>query len=369
MGIPILQGTSATGTRPKRKMDLRCLEPTRLLGRVGSRGSRASRRPRVRAGARRIRASGRRFSSPTPTTRPSRPALFSSPKGGPSIVEGTTAWNRRAGVYGLVRRFRDIGRGRRPALGPVSAGRQGVVSRLDAAVTCSRRRRSLRGLPLGTAARPRSPFSGGRGRRPALGPVSAGGQPWLVSLPAEGRAFVVIVRDSRQLNSQRPRPASWMGGRPQGSYHYSVTPPSPTCAAFCLSTSARFSAPVCNTALAIEAVRLQTIVDARRLVHRRAQAGDAHMAVTLGLRLVNVEANAEDARQRMRGPHQAPRRGGALLRLRRATGPRPRRTVRAVRRPAGGEPAGVARSQPGREQREAAGGGRGEAAKLTHAHR
>ena len=54
------------------------------------------------------------------------------------------------------------------------------------------------------------------------------------------------------------------------------------------------------TALAIEAVRLQTIVDARRLVHRRAQAGDAHMAVTLGLRLVNVEANAEDARQRMR---------------------------------------------------------------------
>ena len=54
------------------------------------------------------------------------------------------------------------------------------------------------------------------------------------------------------------------------------------------------------TALTIEAVRLQTIVAARRLVHRRAQAGDAHMAVTLGLRLVNVEANAEDARQRMR---------------------------------------------------------------------
>ena len=129
--------TSATGTRPKRKMNLRCLEPTRLLARAGSRGSRASCRPRVRAGARRVR---------------------------------------------------------------------GVVLRLDAAVRCSRRRRSLRGLPLGTAARPRSPFSGGRGRHPALGAVSAGGQPWLVSLPAEGRAFIVIVRDSRQLDSQRPRP-------------------------------------------------------------------------------------------------------------------------------------------------------------------
>ena len=69
--------------------------------------------------------------------------------------------------------------------------------------------------------------SGGRGRRPALGAVSAGGQPWLVSLPAEGRAFIVIVRDSRKLDSQRPRPAGWMGGRLQGSYHYSVTPPSP----------------------------------------------------------------------------------------------------------------------------------------------
>ena len=46
------------------------------------------------------------------------------------------------------------------------SARQGVVSRLDAAVRCSRRRRSLRGLPLGTAARPRSPFSGGRGRHP-----------------------------------------------------------------------------------------------------------------------------------------------------------------------------------------------------------
>ena len=126
------------------------------------------------------------------------------------------------------------------------SARQGVVSRLDAAVRCSRRRRSLRGLPLGTAARPRSPFSGGRGRHPALGAVSAGGQPRLVSLPAEGRAFIVIVRDSRQLNSQRPRRAGWMGGRLQGSYHYSVTPLSPTCAAFCLSTSARFSAPVCT---------------------------------------------------------------------------------------------------------------------------
>ena len=67
-----------------------------------------------------------------------------------------------------------------------------------------------------------------------------------MSLPAEGRAFIVIVRDSRQLNSQRPRRAGWMGGRLQGSYHYSVTPLSPTCAAFCLSTSARFSAPVCT---------------------------------------------------------------------------------------------------------------------------
>ena len=27
-----------------------------------------------------------------------------------------------------------------------------------------------------------------------------------MSLPAEGRAFIVIVRDSRQLDSQRPRP-------------------------------------------------------------------------------------------------------------------------------------------------------------------
>ena len=127
------------------------------------------------------------------------------------------------------------------------SARQGVVSRLDAAVRCSRRRRSLRGLPLGTAAaRPRSPFSGGRGRRPALGAVSAGGQPWLVSLPAEGRAFIVIVRDSRKLDSQRPRPAGWMGGRLQGSYHYSLTRYSTTCAAFCLSTPARFSAPVCT---------------------------------------------------------------------------------------------------------------------------
>ena len=49
--------TSATGTRPKRKMNLRCLEPTRLLARADSRGSRASCRPRVRAGARRVRAS------------------------------------------------------------------------------------------------------------------------------------------------------------------------------------------------------------------------------------------------------------------------------------------------------------------------
>ena len=126
-----------------RSVNLRCVEPTRLLARVGSRGSHASRRLRVRAG---LGASGRR-------------------------------------------------------------------SRLDAAVRCSRRRRSLRELPLGTAARPRLPFSGGRGRRPALGAVSAGGQPWLVSLPAEGRAFIVIVRDSRKLDSQRPRPAGWMGGR------------------------------------------------------------------------------------------------------------------------------------------------------------
>ena len=49
--------TSATGTRPKRKMNLRCLEPTWLLARAGWRGSRASCRPRVRAGARRVRAS------------------------------------------------------------------------------------------------------------------------------------------------------------------------------------------------------------------------------------------------------------------------------------------------------------------------
>ena len=157
-------------------MNLRCVEPTRLLARVGSRGSHASRRPRVRAGARRVRAS---FHA---STRPS-----------------------------------------------------GVLVAED----------SLRGLPLGTAARPRLPFSGGRGRRPALGAVSAGGQPWLVSLPAEGRAFIVIVRDSRKLDSQRPRPAGWMGGRLQGSYHYSVTPPSPTCAAFCsFHTGAVLSAGV-----------------------------------------------------------------------------------------------------------------------------
>ena len=54
-----------------------------------------------------------------------------------------------------------------------------------------------------------------------------------MSLPAEGRAFSVIVRDSRKLDSQRPRPAGWMGGRLQGSYHYSLTRYPTTCAAFC----------------------------------------------------------------------------------------------------------------------------------------
>ena len=132
-----------------------------------------------RTSGRGLGASGRRF-----TPRRGR-QVFSSP----TIVEGTTAWNRRSAAFAV---------------------------------------------------------SGGRGRRPALGAVSAGGQPWLVSLPAEGRAFIVIARDSRKLDSQRPRPAGWMGGRLQGSYHYSVTRYSTTCAAFCLSTPARFSAPVCT---------------------------------------------------------------------------------------------------------------------------
>ena len=118
------------------------------------------------------------------------------------------------------------------------SARQGVISRLDAAVRCSRRRRFVEGT---TAWNRRSAsfavFGAGGGDAlgdaPRLGAVSAGGQPWLVSLPADGRAFIVIVRDSRKLDSQRPRPAGWMGGRLQGSYHYSVTPLSPTCAAFC----------------------------------------------------------------------------------------------------------------------------------------
>ena len=99
--------------------------------------------------------------------------------------------------------------------------------------------------PLGLVRRFRAGGGDALGDAPRLGAVSAGGQPWLVSLPAEGRAFV-IVRDSRKLDSQRPRPAGWMGGRLQGSYHYSVTRYSTTCAAFCLSTPARFSAPVCT---------------------------------------------------------------------------------------------------------------------------
>ena len=79
--------------------------------------------------------------------------------------------------------------------------------------------------PLGLVRRFRAGGGDALGDAPRLGAVSAGGQPWLVSLPAEGRAFIVIVRDSRKLDSQRPRPAGWMGGRLQGSYHYSVTIP------------------------------------------------------------------------------------------------------------------------------------------------
>ena len=101
--------------------------------------------------------------------------------------------------------------------------------------------------PLGLVCRFRAGGGDALGDAPRLGAVSAGGQPWLVSLPAEGRAFIVIVRDSRKLDSQRPRPAGWMGGRLQGSYHYSLTrylpPPVPP---FVLSTPARFSAPVCT---------------------------------------------------------------------------------------------------------------------------
>ena len=157
-----------------RSVNLRCVEPTRLLARVGSRGSHASRRPRVRAGARRVRAS---FHA---STRPSRVLV-------PTIVEGTTAWNRRSASFAVF-------------------GRAGATPR----AWCSIRRGSA-----------------------------------LAGLPAEGRAFIVIVRDSRKLDSQRPRPAGWMGGRLQGSYHYSVTPPSPTCAAFCsFHTGAVLSAGV-----------------------------------------------------------------------------------------------------------------------------
>ena len=49
----------------------------------------------------------------------------------------------------------------------------------------------------------------------------------MAGLPAEGRAFIVIVRDSRKLDSQRPRPAGWMGGRLQGSYHLFCHPSFP----------------------------------------------------------------------------------------------------------------------------------------------
>ena len=99
--------------------------------------------------------------------------------------------------------------------------------------------------PLGLVRRFRAGGGDALGDAPRLGAVSAGGKPWLVSLPAEGRAFIVIVRDSRKLDSQRPRPAGWMGGRLQGSYHYSLTRYPTTCAAFCsFHTGAVFSAGV-----------------------------------------------------------------------------------------------------------------------------
>ena len=145
-------------------MNLRCVEPTRLL-RVSARVVHALRAGR--ASGRGLGASGRRF-----TPRRGR-QVFSSR----TIVEATTAWNRRSASFAVF-------------------GRAGATPR-------------------------------------AWVRYPAGGQPWLVSLPAEGRAFIVIVRDSRKLDSQRPRPAGWMGGRLQGSYHYSLTRYPTTCAAFC----------------------------------------------------------------------------------------------------------------------------------------
>ena len=93
------------------------------------------------------------------------------------------------------------------------SARQGVVSRLDAAVRCSRRRRSLRGLPLGTAARPRSPFSGGRGRHPALGAVSAGvSLGWCRCPPKGGPSSSSSVIRASSTRNARARPVGWAGG-------------------------------------------------------------------------------------------------------------------------------------------------------------